>query len=140
MNLSLERIESAPLSRSTPLNASFQPGPRGIRRQLWYRAYSYAKSISDFLASKHPLKGMPNVSDVELSLFEAPSNIAYSNGDGDGPVGRFEGFFRAPVTSNYTFISAADDFSRVWVGVNSSRPSQKEQIINTVASTPRREW
>ncbi len=91
--------------------------------------------------SKHPLKGMPNVSDVEPSLFEAPSNIAYRNRDGvDGPVGRFEGFFRAPVTSNYTFVSAADDYSRVWVGVNSSLPSQKEQIINTAENAPRREW
>jgi hypothetical protein len=83
---------------------------------------------------------MPNVSDVEVALFEAPTNIAIANGDADGPVGRFEGFFRAPVTSNYTFISAADDFSRVWVGVNSSRPNQREQIINTVDHTPRREW
>jgi hypothetical protein len=83
---------------------------------------------------------MPNVSDVEVSLFEAPTNIANRNGDGDGPAGRFEGFFLVPVTSNYTFISAADDYSRVWVGVDSSRPNQKEQIINTVEYAPRREW
>ena len=128
------------LSRSTSFNASFQPGPRGIRRQLWYRAFGYAKSVSEFLTSRHPLKGLPNVSDVETSLFEAPSNIAYANGESDGPAGRFEGFFRAPVTSGYTFVSAADDFSRVWIGTNRSRPSQREQIINTVDFAPRREW
>jgi hypothetical protein len=83
---------------------------------------------------------MPNVSDVEGSLFEAPNTLAYRYGGGDGPVGRFEAFFRAPATGNYTLVSAADDFSRVWFGANSSRPFAREQVINTVEWVPRREW
>ncbi len=80
------------------------------------------------------------MSDVEGALLEAPSNLAYRIGEADGPVGRFEAFFRPPVTGNYTLVSAADDFSRVWFGASSSRPFAREQVINTVEHVPRREW
>lgn len=37
-----------------------------------------------------------------------------------GPAGAFRGYFRAPVTSNYSFILASDDSSQLWVGQNES--------------------
>jgi hypothetical protein len=204
--------------RYTGFNSSYQPGARGIRRKLWYRAYAWTKSLSDFLTSRretqklylvfpyaliivfdgggydarkhllpyehtahslpahrgrtvrkihrlptphetnacahshaqtftlfflrtprHPLKGLPNDTTVELSLFEAPRNLDVN---GEGPAGRFEGFFRPPVTSNYTFISAADDWSMIWIGRNGSNPNQRELIIDTTSSgyVVHRDW
>jgi len=45
-----------------------------------------------------------------------------------GPMGTFKGFFRAPVTSNFTFILASDDNSQLWVGQNESTATQAIQF------------
>jgi hypothetical protein len=96
-------------------------------------AHNYAQTFSllSRRTLRHPLKGLPNDTIVELSLFEAPKNLAINN---EGPAGRFEGFFRPPVTSNYTFICAADDWSNIWIGRNGSNPNQRELIIDTTNS------
>lgn len=39
-------------------------------------------------------------------------------------MGNFKGFFRAPVTSNFTFILASYDYSQLWVGQNESTAKQ----------------
>jgi hypothetical protein len=39
-------------------------------------------------------------------------------------MGTFKGFFRAPVTSNFTFILASDDHSQLWIGQNESTATQ----------------
>jgi hypothetical protein len=43
-------------------------------------------------------------------------------------MGTFKGFFRAPVTSNFTFILASDDNSQLWVGQNESTATQAIQF------------
>ncbi len=104
-------------------------------------AHSYAQTLTLFFprSPRHPLKGLPNDTTVELSLFEAPRNLGFNS---EGPAGRFEGFFRPPVTSNYTFISAADDWSMIWIGRNGSNPNQRELIIDTTSSgyVVHRDW
>ncbi len=95
--------------------------------------------FGDDCTLRNPLKGMPNDTIVESSLFESPKNLGLN---ADGVAGRFEGFFRPPVTSNYTFISAADDWSMVWIGRNGSNPNQRELIIDTSSTghVPNRDW
>lgn len=56
---------------------------------------------------------MPDLEWTELGLAEFPVNIQSANGDELGPIGHMRGFFRPPVTSNYTFVVSSDDHSEV---------------------------
>ena len=68
------------------------------------------------------------------------SNILGSNKDEWGPAGQFVGFFRPPVSSNYSFISAADDLSRVWINVDTRNMSKMHLLLDTRDWMPSRDW
>jgi hypothetical protein len=68
------------------------------------------------------------------------SNIKGSNKDEWGPAGQFVGFFRPPVSSNYSFISAADDLSRVWINVDTRNMSKMQLLLDTKDWMPSRDW
>jgi hypothetical protein len=76
-------------------------------------------------------------------LKQAPvrrSNIQGANQDEWGPAGQFVGFFRPPVSSNYSFISAADDLSRVWINLDRLNMSKMHLLLDTRDWMPSRDW
>jgi len=78
----------------------------------------------------------PNVDDIEMSWLDMPWN-ARSNpakyslpAFSKGPRGMFDGFFRAPVAGNYTFIALADDHVKLWVSRDRETGfSNREELI-----------
>ena len=75
------------------------------------------------------------------------SNIQTTNSDSHGPVGHWAGWFRPPVTSNYTFIVDVDDYAMLWIGhgpasagFSGSDTAQMELLVDVPIATPRREW
>ncbi len=90
-------------------------GDRGINMRLWYK--QGRASFDSVRAGRVP---PPNVSGTISAFYEAPQDILYASGADVGPAGIFEGYFRAPVASQYTFLLASDDFSELWVGRNAS--------------------
>jgi hypothetical protein len=70
------------------------------------------------------------------------SNIKQARQDATGPSGLFSGYFRPPVSSDYTFISVSDDNSMVWMNLDRSDASKMELIIDFVEwlPLPPRDW
>ena len=59
-----------------------------------------------------------------------------------GPTGYFAGYFRPPVSSDYTFVSVADDNAMVWMNLDRANASKMELIIDFVEwlPLPQRDW
>jgi hypothetical protein len=70
------------------------------------------------------------------------SNIQEANGGNLGPAGQFLGYFRPPVTSDYSFVSVADDASMVWINLDRGDATKMELIIDftTWMPLPARDW
>jgi len=104
-----------------------QPGVRGIHRQIWYGGSALFNVKGSPTPVNDSLLPPANVNDIILDLFEAPRDQQTE------PLARFHGFFRPPVSSNYTLISAADDQSAVWVAERPSNTSVAgmEKVIST---------
>jgi hypothetical protein len=138
-----------PAPDSLPSRTNLKPSPPDAHLpQMHISSNSYTKLCSSVYippsnqapnTHRNPLKNLPDDTIIESSLFEAPRNLGLN---ADGVAGRFEGFFRPPVSSNYTFISAADDWSMVWIGRNGSNPNLRELIIDTSNSgfVASRDW
>ena len=104
-----------------------QPGVRGIHRQVWSQRHDLFNVYSSPTPINDSLLPPPNVDDVTLDFFEAPS------GSDTNPLARLRGFFRPPVSGNYTFISAADDQSAMWMARQPSNTSVEgmEKVLST---------
>jgi hypothetical protein len=63
----------------------------------------------------------PDIDEVEMSWLDMPNNANSDEAKYNfpefavGPQGMFDGFFRAPMTGNYTFIALADDHVKLWI-------------------------
>ncbi len=68
------------------------------------------------------------------------SNIQEANGDKSGPAGQFLAYFRPPVSSNYTFVSAVDDSSRLWINLDRTNASAMELLIDSTMWSSQRDW
>lgn len=71
------------------------------------------------------------------------SNIKAARGsDTVGPTGHFAGYFRPPVSSDYTFVSVADDNAMVWMNLDRGNASKMELIIDFIEWLPLlpRDW
>jgi hypothetical protein len=90
-------------------------GERGISMRIWYEKGQ--SSNWDQVCERNGWPA-PNISETRTAFYEAPVNILSSTRASEGPVGVFEGYFRAPVASKYTFILASDDSSELWLGRN----------------------
>jgi hypothetical protein len=100
-------------------------GERGIRMRLWYR--QGRAPLEDVRAGRLP---PPNVSQDVAGFYEAPEDVMYATSTDVGPAGMFEGYFRAPVASNYTFLTASDDWAELWLGRNASSLSRRIQFTS----------
>jgi hypothetical protein len=115
-------------------------GERGVSMKIWYK-----KGFSDWYWDSGVRKRngwpAPNISETRTAFYEAPINIEASIKADQGPVGVFEGYFRAPVASKYTFILASDDSSEVWLGRNpASLTSQTNPKARYEHNCNRRDW
>ena len=113
-------------STGTGSAGGVKAGSRGVRRRLWFGAG--ATNIESFRAS--PAFLSPDLQQIEMGLVESPINLQSERGDAHGPHGQYDGFFRAPVSGNYTFIISADDDARLWVGTQTNTAEPKELIIS----------
>lgn len=112
---------------------SLQPGSRGARRRLWFET-SDGLGDDGFFAKDAFYS--PTVDDVELSWLDMPYNANSNEAKYNlpefsmGPRGMFDGFFRAPVAGNYTFIALADDHVKLWVSRDrESGFSHREELL-----------
>ena len=105
-------------SASLPVGQD-QPGGRGVHMRIWH---GIGNKFNWDSKSPWPLAELvqANISTQLVDFVEAPSDMQNDVKTEFGPVGSFKGFFRAPKTSNYTFIVAADDGGQVYVGRNES--------------------
>ncbi len=83
--------------------------------ELWYNNGSVTLDNAIKRPNGHMHTFPPHETQILQSVFEGPDNVQTARKDAVGPLGRFTTFFRAPMTANYTFLSAADDLSRVCV-------------------------
>jgi len=69
----------------------------------------------------------------QLTSFEAPTNVATNYGQ------RIRGYICAPITGNYTFYLAGDDYSELWLST-SDNAAAKQKIAFITGWTNPREW
>jgi hypothetical protein len=75
-----------------------------------------------------------------MSKFESAINLQVARGDAVGPQMQYTGFFRAPVSGNYSFMVAADDQATVWVGTRPNAAAPIERLIYWHSWVPSRSW
>jgi len=119
---------------SNYLQGELQPGSRGVRRRIWY---GIGSSMSITNLREGDLFNTPDVDEIEMAKIESKVNVQYARGDSEGPHMQYVGFFRAPVSGNFSFLLAADDYASVWVGPNSDT---LEQLIDFRSWLPSRSW
>jgi hypothetical protein len=113
-----------------------QPGARGVRRRIWYsRGCTEIQSLRD-----HPVFLTPDVDQVEIARVESEKNVQYARGLSQGPHMVYTGFFRAPVSGNYSFILAADDYAQLRVASKPFVGSADQLLIDFRAWVPSRKW
>ena len=123
---SMTRIEcvlSPAHNGSSFARGDLQPGARGVRRRLWYGKGNLG---IEALRSDPTVFSTSDVDEVEKAFVESESNILYARGDNVGPHGQYTGFFRAPVSGNYSFLIASDDGARMWY----ADCARKQPLIN----------
>ena len=121
---------------ATTLTGNVQPGARGVRRRIWYgRGCTEIETLR-----ADPVFLTPDVDEVEQSKFESEVNVQYARGDTQGPHMAYTGFFRAPVSGNYTFILAADDYAQLRVASVPNAASADELLIDFRSWVPSRAW
>lgn len=96
----------APRASTSPPSGPV-PAGRGVRARLWYQVGSTAGTLSNFRKSSSFARSDRDW--TEGSLLEMPRDIQNTMGHSTGPAGLFEGFFRAPVGGDVTFLITADD-------------------------------
>ena len=85
------------------------------------------------LTSNPAYPNSPSYSYNLTSLFEAGTNTGSNYGQ------RVRGYFRPPLTGNYTFYIASDDHSELWLSSTDS-PTTKTKIASITGYTSVREW
>ncbi|MCX6977304.1 MAG: PKD domain-containing protein [Verrucomicrobia bacterium] len=85
------------------------------------------------LTSNPAYPNSPSYSYNLTSLFEAGTNTGSNYGQ------RARGYFRPPLTGNYTFYIASDDQSELWLSSTDS-PTTKTKIASITGYTSVREW
>ena len=107
-----------------------------MRRRLWLGAGN--SDLGSFAESERFLT--PDEDLWEMSLVEMPVNIESSRGRGP-PLGRFDGFFRAPVSGNYSFLVAVDNQATVHYSVDpQSNYTDRNEMIATSSWIQSRQW
>eukprot|EP00961_Rhodomonas_salina_P265681 3591116-Rhodomonas_salina.1 len=125
---------------SQPVSGALMPGHRGIEMQTWFDRG--CTGFDDFRDTVDMSRNLENetLSETLSGLFESPTNIQGDREDGSGPVGRFRcsfptaierRFFRAPVTAKYTFMTASDDQSELWIGRTENNATDLELVIES---------
>jgi hypothetical protein len=140
----MTRIECvlAPRGVTTDRNGSkflpgaLQPGARGVRRRVWWNRGTM--DIETLRSSTY--FNRPDVDEIEMSKFESAINLQWARSDAVGPQMQYTGFFRAPVSGNYSFMVAADDQATVWVGTRPNAAAPTERLIYWRSSVPSRSW
>jgi hypothetical protein len=110
---------------SSFLPGALQPGARGVRRRVWWNRGT--TDIETLRSSTY--FNRPDVDEIEMSKFESAINLQWARGDDVGPQMQYTGFFRAPVSGNYSFMVAADDQATVWVGTRPNATAPTERLI-----------
>jgi len=140
---SMTRIECVLVRRGSAHNTSFaageaQPGARGVLRRIWWRR-GCSKSIED-LRDDAELLDAPDVAELEMSKVESEVNVMYARGESEGPHMTYTGFFRAPVSGNYSFLLSADDYAQLRVGSRANVGAATELLIDWRSWVGSREW
>ncbi len=121
---------------SSFLPGTLQPGARGVRRRVWWNRGSI--DIETLRGSTYFNRS--DVDEIEMSKFESVINLQSARGDAVGPQMQYTGFFRAPVSGNYSFMVAADDQATVWVGTRPNATVPTERLIYWTSHVPSRSW
>lgn len=101
------------------------PGSGKITREYW--ANVHGSSVAAIPVSTTP------TSVSEITSFEAPAHVGTNYGQ------RVRGYVTAPVSGQYTFWIAADDFAELWLSTTDN-PAQKVRIATVSGWTYEREW
>ncbi len=117
------RIGEANLA--TDLTTPTGGGTGKIVREMW--ANVRGANVSDI-----PVNSAPT-SSAELTVFEAPTNVADSYG------ARIRGYVTAPVSGQYTFWVAGDNNVELYLST-SEDPARKSRIASINGWTNPREW
>nr|WP_230680359.1 Ig-like domain-containing protein [Pontibacter sp. 172403-2] len=96
-----------------------------ITREYW-------DNVQGSSVSSIPVTTAPK-SVTELSSFATPTNVADSYGQ------RVRGYLTAPVTGEYTFWIASDDYSELWLST-STDPADKVKLAYVNGWTKSQEW
>jgi len=120
------------------VQGALQPGSRGVRRRVWWQAGS--ENVETFRNGEIFNSNYPDVDELEMSILESTVNLLNERGDEWGPQMQYRGFFRAPVTVNYSFLVPSDDDAKVWVGSLPNTASEMELLINFGRWTFSRQW
>ena len=119
-------VAAASTSTTTPPSTGTGTGGTGkITREFW--AGVAGANIADIPVTKTP------TSVTELTLFEAPSNVADNYGQ------RIRGFVTAPESGQYTFWIAGDNSAELWLST-SEDPAKKVKLASVNGWTNPREW
>ena len=118
---------------SSDVQGAAQPGARGLDRRIWYGAHDLwnGQDYPDENQLPHA-----DIVDTTLEFFEA---ITTTSKD---PLGNVRGFFKPPVTSSYSFVSASDDASSLWLSRQPYNTSMEslEHLIQFLAWVPERDF
>lgn len=102
------------------------------RRRIWWNKGH--ESIESLRAD-----GIFNSSDVdelENVKVESQVNVQKARDDSSGPHMQYTGFFRAPVSGNYSFLISSNYVARLWVGT----PETLELLIDFKSWVHSRAW
>ncbi|GAA4437997.1 hypothetical protein GCM10023188_32830 [Pontibacter saemangeumensis] len=120
VSITITKLETISL-----LPAPSEPVAGKITREYW--AAVTGSGLSAVPVTKAP------TSAGELTLFEAPTNVADNYGQ------RIRGYVTAPVSGEYTFWIAGDDNAVLYLST-SDNPTDKKQIAYVNGWTYSREW
>lgn len=116
-------------STSNPITVNITGGTTSgsgkITREFWANVHGSGVTAI-------PVGSTPT-SVSELTSFEAPVNAGTNYGQ------RVRGYVTAPVSGQYTFWIAADDFAELWLSTTDN-PAQKVRIATVPGWTYEREW
>ncbi len=123
---------ATPTATAIPPTATPVPASSGNGLVTWEKWKTAWGSTTDTLKNDPDFPDSPDESGT-LSSFEAAQNIDNVFGQ------RISGYIYAPVTGDYTFWVAGDDYAELWLSTGSN-PADKQLIASSPSWTNFREW